>query len=255
MFRWLAPSRLDNFLLWFGCMFSSGLLTSVRTSLLEGPSLLLLVLTIVAAEAGRTGVATALVALSGLGRETNLLSGSVLVETENGWRRGELLRLARRALLAVVPLALWMVYLAATADAWHVSAGQRNFSWPMVAYLAKWAEALRGVSGEGWTSYERFSLYALVSLSVQFVVMAARPRWRSPWWRAGMTYGLLMLVLGPAVWEGAPGAASRVLLPMTFAFNVLLPRNRGFWPLAVLGNLTVLHGLELFRAPGIWPYL
>lgn len=38
------------------------------------------------------------------------------------------------------------------------------------------------------------------------------------------------------------GGADRVLLPMTIAFNVLLPTRRWFWPLWALGNLTVAHG-------------
>ena len=48
----------------------------------------------------------------------------------------------------------------------------------------------------------------------------------------------------------AAGVFNRVgvLLPMTFAFNIILPRNRWFWPLFVLGNLTVLHSLEVIQA-------
>ena len=52
----------------------------------------------------------------------------------------------------------------------------------------------------------------------------------------------LLFLLGPAVWGGHPGAAGRVVLPMTIAFNVLLPRQRWFWPLFALGNVTVLGG-------------
>ena len=68
-------------------------------------------------------------------------------------------------------------------------------------------------------------------------------------------YSLLMIVLGENVWAGYPGAATRVLLPMTFAFNVLLPRSAWFWPLFVLGNLTVLQGLETLRVPFLWQFL
>ena len=68
-------------------------------------------------------------------------------------------------------------------------------------------------------------------------VLALRANWRSPWWRVGITYALLMVFLGPGVWGGVPGAVSRVVLPMTCAFNLLLPRNRAFWPLAIIGNL------------------
>ena len=66
----------------------------------------------------------------------------------------------------------------------------------------------------------------------------------------GATYAVLMVVLGDAVWEGYPGAASRVLLPMLLAFNVLLPRGRKWWALLLLGNLTVFFSSETLRAPG-----
>jgi hypothetical protein len=59
-----------------------------------------------------------------------------------------------------------------------------------------------------------------------------------------------MIFLGDAVWENYPSAAARVLLPMTVAFNLLVPRGR-FWPiLLVLGNLGVLASGDLLRPPG-----
>jgi hypothetical protein len=63
-----------------------------------------------------------------------------------------------------------------------------------------------------------------------------------------------MTVLGSAVWEGAPGAGTRVVLPMTFAFNMMLPQTRWFWPLWILGNLSILPALEVLRVP-FWWYL
>jgi hypothetical protein len=36
---------------------------------------------------------------------------------------------------------------------------------------------------------------------------------------------------------------------MAVAFNVLLPGTRRFWPLWVLGNVNVLHGLQVIRVP------
>jgi hypothetical protein len=50
------------------------------------------------------------------------------------------------------------------------------------------------------------------------------------------------MFLGEAVWEGEPSAASRVLLPMQFAFNVLVPSGRWWVPVLLLGNLTLLTG-------------
>jgi hypothetical protein len=45
------------------------------------------------------------------------------------------------------------------------------------------------------------------------------------------------------VWEGHPGAATRVLLPLNLAFNALAPRTRAGLALLLLGNLTVPAGL------------
>jgi hypothetical protein len=44
------------------------------------------------------------------------------------------------------------------------------------------------------------------------------------------------------VWDGYPGAVTRVTLPLAFGFNVLLAREqgRGFWAWFTLGNLHLL---------------
>ena len=61
----------------------------------------------------------------------------------------------------------------------------------------------------------------------------------------------MFVVLGPAVWDGQPSAVTRVVAPMTVAFNVLLPRHAWFVPLWVLGNLSLLTGPSVFGSP--WP--
>jgi hypothetical protein len=66
-----------------------------------------------------------------------------------------------------------------------------------------------------------------------------------------------MLFLGHPVWEANPSAV-RVLLPMNFAFNVMLlriDRPYVFWPLVVAGNLSVLFGLHVMRVPGTTSWL
>lgn len=67
----------------------------------------------------------------------------------------------------------------------------------------------------------------------------------NPWWRVGVAYGVLLLFLGPWVWSGY-WAACRAVLPLTIAFNLLLPANRAFWPLLILGNLSLLHAVWRF---------
>jgi hypothetical protein len=87
----------------------------------------------------------------------------------------------------------------------------------------------------------------LLGLLSQFCFFAFRIRWRDPWWRVGASFAVLMAFLGDAVWEGYPSAAPRVLLPMTLAFNILVPR-RAWWPILLLaGNLGVLGSGELLK--------
>ena len=40
-----------------------------------------------------------------------------------------------------------------------------------------------------------------------------------------------------------------MLLPVSFAFNVLVVQSRWFWPLVILGNLSVWHGLPMIGVP------
>ena len=99
------------------------------------------------------------------------------------------------------------------------------------------------------------SLLSLLALTVQLIYIVLRPQWRDPWWRTGLVYAGLMLCLGSAMWEGYPGAACRVLLPLTLAFNVLAVRRRAAIGWLLLGNLSVVSGVQLmWLAPGRAPH-
>jgi hypothetical protein len=94
-----------------------------------------------------------------------------------------------------------------------------------------------------------------VGLLAQFLFFLFRMRWKDPWWRLGASYALLLVFLGDAVWENYPSAAARVLLPMTVAFNILVPR-KGLWPvLLVIGNLGIFGSADLLKPPGRESYV
>ena len=243
LMRWFPPRDFKSFCLWFGCLFSQGAIFSVVRAVPDMPSLLLLVLTVLAVERGRTGRATALVGLAGLTKETNLLWSVVLCGPDAlrlySWRE-----LWVGTLLIAAPLALWMSYLwSGDAVSGEHHGDPRNFGLPFTGYFTKWGATLSELREEP-SSYAWFNLLALISLGTQAVVMAASRAWTNAWWRVGIASCALMVVLGPAVWVGYPVAATRVLLPMTVAFNAVLPRNRWFWPVFVLGNLTIISGLD-----------
>ena len=82
------------------------------------------------------------------------------------------------------------------------------------------------------------TLLALAGLTVQLVYLSFRRQVSDHWWRLGAAYGVLLLCLGPLVWEGHPGAYTRVLLPLALAFNVLAVRGRAGLGWLLGGNLS-----------------
>jgi hypothetical protein len=246
MLRWFPATRWENFFRWAGVLFSFGLCFSVRASLVDGPSLLLIATGVALAEAGRPWWSAALLGVSGLGKETNILAGAALAPAELSRRAW--LQVFLRAALVALPLALWLL----TLQRWlgdAMDSGYRNFAPPFVAYIGKWNEILAGLRNFGFAWEQRGSLLIVISLTAQFLFFASWPRWRETWWRVGAAYALLMAVLGEAVWEGYPGAASRVLLPMALAFNILVPRGWRWWPVLLLGNLTFLVTPDALQPP------
>jgi hypothetical protein len=248
LMRWLPPSAPRNLVPWVGCLFGVGLIMSVRFALTEGPGLLVLALAVAAMERGRPWLASGLMAMVGLGRETNLVAGGLLIDrVPRTWR--EALVLVGRGLAAVLPVAAWFLYVRwvfpplAASDA-------ANFALPFSGYLTKWSVTLSQLATSGWWgSWARFNLAALIGVTVQAGFLLARRDWSSAWWRAGVPYCLLMPLLSYPVWEGDPGAIMRVVLPMTVAFNVLVVRSRYFWPLVIAGNLSVFHGIHMINVP------
>ena len=253
-FRWFPPNSARNAARWVATMFAGGLLWSVRDALLDGPSLLLMAIGVLALERGRSWVSAIIFGISGLGRETNILA--VAAQWQFIWTWRGIVRQVLQIALIALPLLIWFDYLyslyrSSLFTTGHVMAG------PLEWFLWRWRQVLPDVIAEGWHASSRFSLLILVSMSVQALFLFARPRWKDPWWRLGFAYAVLMIFFGRPLWEADPGGL-RVVLPMTMAFNVLIgqvERPGLFWPLVVLGNLSVLFGLHLMQFPGTAAWL
>lgn len=233
-------------LAWVGVL-SGGALLSVRLALTDLAALTLLAAAIPLVERGRTIAATGLLGLAGLARETALLGAGALLPAgvagiRGGWRRLGL------AGLAVLPLVGWLAYIRTAPGT--VSPGADNFSLPFVGLIGRVRELVRLQEHESNHLLLGFSWLAHAALLVQMVYFVVRPQRDSAWWRVGVLHGLLAVVLGSAVWEGMPGAAGRILLPMTLAFNVLAVRQRASWAWLASGNLMVALGVwSLFSPP------
>ena len=250
--RWFPPGDVRAFGAWFACLFSHGLIISARLALLEGPSMVLIVLAVMAIENRRTWLPSVILGISGLGRETNLLAAA-MVSPGNSRGFARIARLVVCSIVILLPTLVWISYVRRHLGTSGVGLG--NLDLPLSAYVGKWQLTIAELNERGWSWFAHFSLYALISLTVNALFLVWRVNWRSPWWRVGAAYAALLFVLGPPVWEGYPGAATRVLLPLTFAFNVLLIGETWYWPLFLLGNLTVLHGLQVLDVPWVAAYL
>jgi hypothetical protein len=250
LLHWFPPRNWDNFIRWTGVMLCSGVCLSFRNAVFDGPSLLVIAFGVYLLERGRPWWSTAVFALGGLGKETNLLGSAALLPPQPAAGRRAWGLAIVRGLLTVLPLALWVLYIAMFVGGKAGDAGARNFDLPFAAYARKWreiADSLPEVSAVN--AGPLWSLLMLAALTVQFLYLVLRPRWSQAWWRIGISYAVLMVFLGDAVWEGYPGAASRVLLPMQLAFNVLVPTGRAWRLVLILGNVTMLAVPGALEAP------
>ena len=235
---------MDDFhgwLAWIGVLFSAGALISVRESLTDLPALALLACAVAAVERGRRGWAVGWLAAAGLARETALAAlPGIWTPPWPSWAN------ARRSLIAAAPLAAWIGYIHFRVG--PASQGWTNFTWPVAGFLEKWRASLGAMlhppsdSALAWTT-----LFATAGVSAQAAFLVLRPQINEPWWRIGAVFAGVMLLLGTPVWEGYPGAAFRVLLPMSLAFFVLARRRRASLAWLFAGSLTVFSGVLSFR--------
>ncbi|MDX6765541.1 MAG: hypothetical protein SFU85_02000 [Candidatus Methylacidiphilales bacterium] len=238
------------------CALGSGSLFSLTRSLTDLPSAVLgLAAVTFPGYAGNT-----LFSLSLLTRETACCSLLAVwkgrFHNPASWP-SSLLRLT----LVLLPLALWLVYIHFLYRAHGSLVGSGNFALPLTAVWPALSEF--------WASFAKHpSLYGLLTLSIPFclfvqslyLALNLKKHQDDPFWRMGIGFALLLLVLGPAVWAEAR-TVCRVVLPLTLAFNLLIrhekPPSFSLWFLAGnIGLFSELVGMNQIiggAIPGITP--
>ncbi len=246
LLRWFPPDRWENLLRWGGVMFSHGVCMSVRHSLVDAPSLLLVALALRWLEDGKRTAGAVTLAFAGLGKETSLLATAGL---DFDWRAPRTWwRTALTVAAVAVPLAAWMAYVRFKFGPAE-DPGLGNFTLPLAGYYERltvaWREAFASdAAGINWAT-----LATVGALAVQWLFFVLRWRPAERWWRVGAAFAFMMVFLSTPVWEGYPGASTRVLLPMTLAFNLLVPRGVRWLPVLLAGNLTVTASVFEFSPP------
>jgi hypothetical protein len=243
---WFPPTDLHNLLRWVGTLYGTGLIMSVTRSLTDGPALLAIAVGARLVEKNRRLAGATVLAAAGLVRETSVLCAAVFAPARGAGRRAWP-RAAAAALLCVAPTLLWAAIL---ARHYGGGTGARNFDLPLVALGRKLSQIWRGWRAAGFDLEVRTEFWAVVALGTQAAFVLLRPRRDLVWWRIGAAFAVLWIFLGDAVWEAspAPSAATRAVLPLTLAFNVLAPRTRAGLVLLLAGNLTVLSAFEIIQS-------
>ncbi len=243
----VSPTDLDNLIRWAGILFGAGLVVSATRSLTDGPALLLIAIGARQLERGRTWAAALVLGLAGLVRETSVLCAVVFWPAERAEPGEPTWRARRRALLATIvcvgPIALWTAILFGHYG--HIG-GLRNLAPPFFALGGKARELADGWRTRGFDRAMRDEILVAATLAVQIGFLIARPQPREPWWRIGASFAAFAAFLGWPVWEGFPSAAARALLPVSLAFNRLVPRTRRGFLLLAVGNLGLLALPDLF---------
>ena len=248
VWRLLPVTDARSWLAWAGVIFSAGALHSVRLALTDLLAATLVAGALLLAERGRTSGALGVLSMAGLARETAL--AAVVGLWRGPWTstRRWLGNLVRGALVGL-PLFAWMVYVHWKAG--PAAQGFGNFTWPVVGWIEKGTDTLADfVRVPDYRWLNTTTLLALVALTVQAAYFLRRWRPGDAWWRIGVSGVAMMALLGTSVWEGHPGAATRVLLPMGVAFAVLAIRERAGWTWIATGSLTVFSGVvALWQVP------
>jgi hypothetical protein len=241
---WFPPRDLHNLLRWIGTLFGAGTVASVTHSLTDVPALLAIVLGARCLEMNRQVLGTIALTAAGLVRETSILCAAAFVPPA-GSDRQAWLRAARAAALMALPTLIWAAVLHLH---YRYTGGERAVELPLSAFIRKLGDIRTVWRTTGLDNALRDEILVIVALVVQVAFVLSRWQPKVLWWRIGAAFGVLGIILGWPVWQGA-AAAMRALLPLTVAFNILVPRTRGGLALLVAGNLTVLSAVTLLTAP------
>lgn len=237
IFRYTGFHRPRDLFLACALLWSTGTLVSLSRALTDFPAVALGTLAVLCFRS-RPLISAVLLSASGLVKETSALCFAA-IPWDGSFRIRSLKKLIVPGLILCLPLLLWTAYVhVRIADA--TAARYENFDFPFFGIVQKIFGSLQELIAQGPARNGRrlFELLCPLSLLVQMLYLVMKPRWRSELWRFGIGFIALLALLGGDVWTEQNGYP-RILLPLTFSFNLLIHRYESGWWLGLwylLGN-------------------
>jgi hypothetical protein len=211
------------------------MLVSVCRSLTDAPALLLIAAAVRSIEVNRERLAAGFLAAAGLVREASVVAAAAF-----GWPRRAAGRPPAKTLLlatiAVLPAVVWAAVVAA-----HFRTVKATSLGAPFTGLAAGLAHIHATARAAGVLAARNDILVVAAFLVQagFLLFLLRRRPAHPWWRIAVAVTILVFLTDRDPWADLFSTVSRVTLPLTLAFNVLVPRSRGGLVLLLLGNLTV----------------
>jgi hypothetical protein len=249
LFRPLGWSGLAGYA---AILLTCGVIESMQASLTDLPSFTLILGAIMLGGTAGAGV----LALAALVRSTSLIGFVGLVELTPPWR-GALRKNFVRGLIAVVPLALWVLYVLWRFRGRQVGFDGGNLTLPFRGMMEKLGEfSVTAVHGpirwhrlffEIYKSYDLHAVLTIIAVLAQSVYLALHRNWRDPLWRWGAVTVVYFSCISFLSWE-SHFTITRHALPMTLLFNLgLAARPTKAWLIwFLLGNCFVPFGIRYF---------
>jgi len=256
-FAWLS-ARLFAPLGWGGLagyaaiLLTCGVVESMQASLTDLPSFTLILAALMTGGTAGAGI----LALAALVRTTSLIGFIGLAEFPPPWKEAFRKTLIR-GLIAVVPVALWVIYVLWRFRGREAGFDGGNLALPFRGMMEKLGEfSVTATHGpirwhrfvfEIYKSYDLHALLTIVAVVTQSIFIALHREWRNPLWRWGAVAVLYFSCISFLSWE-SHFTITRHALPMTLVFNLLLAaRPTKAWLIwFLLGNCFVPFGLRYF---------
>lgn len=255
LLRFRPPERWRDVAMIAALLLTSGTLVSLSRALTDLPAAALSIAALLLRDGGPA--MAWLFGLSALFKETSVLSFGAALTGKVGHLKPIRHHAFRKIAVLTLPLLAWLVYVHLALPS-APSIGQDNFAPPLAGLAEKILAAIHALDRVAADApptsrfYYLFELLAPLSLVVQAVYLCLKPRLRDPMWAFGAGFVVLLVFLGNSVWV-EQFAYCRVLLPLTFAFNLLLhAKETGsrFWWWFAAGNLglTGILGKVIYQA-------